>query len=193
MAQGLRSRPGQTIRRQLCGGPVAAEPRGGGSAEGSDRDSDGRRQQQQPQTPRGFGGPSSRGQVSERPTSTEALLQSLGEVSSTSGREPGSHLIMSDDASAEAWQEVDEKVNQYPILREFQAIGSGGDDFRQAMTAAVASVVGYDIPDSKVSLRWSSKKKYCSVTIGPIEVATREQLTAIYTAMRSDTRVRWWM
>jgi hypothetical protein len=37
---------------------------------------------------------------------------------------------------------IDSRVNVYPSMREFTAIGSGGSSFRQSMVNAVAAVVG---------------------------------------------------
>ena len=146
--------------------------------------------------PKGFG-TSSRNVANADPegdvSNTEALLQTLGEVSQSSGRDPKQHLVLSDDTSAEGWKEIDDKVNKYPIERNFQAIGTGGNDFQLAMGAAVESVLGCAIPRSKVKSKSSSGGKYTSVNIGPCTVETSEQLTAIYQAMATDTRLKWWM
>ena len=148
-----------------------------------------------PRSPRGFG-TSSRSLANADPegevSNTEALLQTLGEVSMTSGRDPKSHLVLSDDTSAEGWKEIDEKVNKYPIERNFQAIGTGGQDFQVAMVAAVEGILGA-IPESHVKSKSSSGGKYTSVNIGPCTVESSEQLTAIYQAMARDGRLKWWM
>ncbi len=84
-------------------------------------------------------------------------------------------------------------MNKYPIERNFQAIGTGGEDFKLAMVSAVESTLGCPVPASKVAVRSSSGGKYLSVNIGPVMVDTSEQLTAVYTAMSSDERLKWWM
>ena len=126
-------------------------------------------------------------------SNTEALLQTLGEVSQTSGRDPKSHLVLSDDTSAEGWKEIDDKVNKYPIERNFNAIGVGGSEFTLAIRTAVESVLGCKIPDNKIKVKTSSGGKYTSVNVGPCTVETSEQLTAIYQAMAKDERLKWWM
>lgn len=40
-----------------------------------------------------------------------------------------------------------EQVNSYPTVRGFTAIGTGGDDFVQAMVVAVESVIQQPIPE----------------------------------------------
>ncbi|CAI0627306.1 unnamed protein product [Linum tenue] len=40
------------------------------------------------------------------------------------------------------------KVNTYPTVRGFTAIGTGGDDFVQAMVVAVESVIQQSIPEA---------------------------------------------
>ena len=61
------------------------------------------------------------------------------------------------------------------------------------MVTAIESVLGILIPPSKVSTRQSSGKKYVSVNIGPVKVDSSAQLTAIYEAMSTDSRLKWWM
>ena len=39
------------------------------------------------------------------------------------------------------------QVNSYPTVRGFTAIGTGGDDFVQAMVVAVESVLQHPIPE----------------------------------------------
>jgi len=41
-------------------------------------------------------------------------------------------------------------VNSYPTVRGFTAIGSGGEDFVQAMVVAVESVIQQPIPQVRV-------------------------------------------
>lgn len=42
---------------------------------------------------------------------------------------------------------VNSQVNSYPTVRGFTAIGTGGDDFVQAMVVAVESVLQHPIPE----------------------------------------------
>lgn len=39
------------------------------------------------------------------------------------------------------------QVNSYPTVRGFTAIGTGGDDFVQAMVVAVESVIQQPVPE----------------------------------------------
>lgn len=70
----------------------------------------------------------------------------------------------------------DAQVNKYPGQRTFTAIGSGGDEFRDAMVAAVSSVVG-TVHQECVAQRPSSGGQYVSVKIGPVWVTTPEQVS----------------
>ena len=47
------------------------------------------------------------------------------------------------------------QVNSYPTVREFTAIGLGGDDFVQAMVVAVESVLQQQIPEVMTHLSLS--------------------------------------
>ncbi|GKC77689.1 hypothetical protein Tco_1128463, partial [Tanacetum coccineum] len=79
-----------------------------------------------------------------------------------------------DDATDE-WLTLDQKVNTYPTVRGSMAIGTGGDDFVQAMVVAVESVLQHQIPQGQVKQKMSSGGKYVSVNIGPVQVISSEK------------------
>ncbi|XP_076911792.1 uncharacterized protein LOC143569875 [Bidens hawaiensis] len=83
------------------------------------------------------------------------------------------------DGSTGEWLTLNEKINTYPSARRFTAIGSGGDDFVRSM--------GY------VHKRVSSGGKYVSVNIGPVRVISKEQVQAVYNAMRSDDWMKFFL
>ena len=95
---------------------------------------------------------------------------------------------MSDDSTNE-WLTLDQKVNSYPTVRGFTAIGTGGEDFVQAMVVAVESVIQQPIPQGRVKQKLSARGKYVSVNIGPVQVVSSEQVQAVYNAMRRDDRM----
>ncbi|CAD6244349.1 unnamed protein product [Miscanthus lutarioriparius] len=70
--------------------------------------------------------------------------------------------------TTDEWLVLDKKVNTYPTVRGFTAIGTGGDDFVQSMVVAVESVIEERIPEGQISQKVSAKGKYVSVKIGPI-------------------------
>ncbi|MED6157649.1 hypothetical protein PIB30_025086 [Stylosanthes scabra] len=100
---------------------------------------------------------------------------------------------VSKSAGYDEWLELDQKVNSYPSFRGFTAIGTGGDDFVQAMVLAVQSVIQHPIPQGCVKHKSSSGGKYVSVNIGPIEVISSEQVQAVYNAMRKDDRIKYFL
>lgn len=71
------------------------------------------------------------------------------------------------------------QVNTYPGHRNFKAIGVGGEDFVQAMTAAVESVLGSPLHEECIQQRPSAKGSYVSVTIGPVRVQNTDQVRQI--------------
>nr|GMD59226.1 Fibrous sheath-interacting protein [Ipomoea batatas] len=97
------------------------------------------------------------------------------------------------DDSTNEWLVLDKKVNSYPSERVFTAIGTGGDDFVQAMVVAVESVIQQSIPEGQVKQKVSSGGKYVSVNIGPIQVVCSEQVQAVYNAMRQDDRMKYFL
>ncbi|KAK7319038.1 hypothetical protein RJT34_03747 [Clitoria ternatea] len=127
----------------------------------------------------------------------DAVLKAISEVSKTEGR-VGQTMNMViggtvTDDSTDEWLALDQKVNSYPTVRGFTAIGTGGDDFVKAMVVAVESVIQQPIPQEHVKQKLSSGGKYVSVNIGPIEVVSSEQVQAVYNAMRRDDRMKYFL
>ncbi|CAN1313514.1 hypothetical protein LINPERPRIM_LOCUS28980 [Linum perenne] len=86
----------------------------------------------------------------------EAVLKAISEVSKTEGRVGQTTNVViggtvADDSTNE-WLDLDKKVNTYPTVRGFTAIGTGGDDFVQAMVVAVESVIQQPIPQKTHSV-----------------------------------------
>ncbi|XP_038713652.1 uncharacterized protein LOC120007476 isoform X2 [Tripterygium wilfordii] len=114
----------------------------------------------------------------------EAVLKAISEVSKTEGRVGQTTNVViggtvADDSTNE-WLALDQKVNSYPTVRGFTAIGTGGEDFVQAMVVAVESVIQQPIPEGRVRQKVSSRGKYVSVNIGPVQVVSSEQSQANY-------------
>ncbi|KAI0516116.1 uncharacterized protein LOC110099438 isoform X2 [Dendrobium catenatum] len=127
----------------------------------------------------------------------EAVLKVISEVSKSEGRVSQTTNVIiggtvKDDATNE-WLALDQKVNSYPTVRGFTAIGTGGDDFVNAMVVAVESVLHEPIPEDRVTHKLSSRGKYVSVNIGPIRVVSSEQVQAVYNAMRRDERMKYFL
>ncbi|PSS13680.1 Fibrous sheath-interacting protein [Actinidia chinensis var. chinensis] len=127
----------------------------------------------------------------------EAVLKAISEVSKTEGRVGQTTNVViggtvTDDSTNE-WVALDQKVNSYPTVRGFTAIGTGGDDFVQAMVVAVESVLQQPIPEGRVKHKLSSRGKYVSVNIGPVQVVSSEQVQAVYNAMRRDDRMKYFL
>ncbi|KAL0050214.1 hypothetical protein WJX82_006610 [Trebouxia sp. C0006] len=144
----------------------------------------------------GFGKPLSSQQKKQKlqvSNTADALLRSLGEVSSSSGRDAGSkNLVLGTSDSVAKWRQLDEKVNQYPGHRDFKAIGSGGEDFKQTIVRAVEDVVG-PVKEDRVVQRPSSQGKFISITLKDVKVHNPDQVLAVYEAMRRDKRLRYYL
>lgn len=67
------------------------------------------------------------------------------------------------------------QVNQYPGERDFKAIGSGGDDFKQNIVEAVEAIVG-PVRKDRIMQRPSSKGKFISVTLQNVKVQNPDQV-----------------
>ncbi|CAI5981184.1 unnamed protein product [Closterium sp. NIES-65] len=104
---------------------------------------------------------------------------SAAEVSRMAGRQARTtNVVMGGTATeyGDDWLELDKKVNTYPSLRDFTAIGSGGEDFAVAMVLAVQSVLPKDVPELQVVTRESATGRYISVKIGPVRMDSSEQV-----------------
>ncbi|KAI3837224.1 hypothetical protein MKX03_031526 [Papaver bracteatum] len=127
----------------------------------------------------------------------EAVLKAISEVSRTEGRIGQTTNVViggtvTDDSTNE-WVALDQKVNTYPTVRGFTAIGTGGEDFVHAMVVAVESVLQEPIPEGIVKQKISSGGKYVSVNIGPVHVISSEQVQAVYNAMKRDVRMKYFL
>eukprot|EP00242_Pyramimonas_sp_CCMP2087_P005498 CAMPEP_0198209398 /NCGR_PEP_ID=MMETSP1445-20131203/15447_1 /TAXON_ID=36898 /ORGANISM="Pyramimonas sp., Strain CCMP2087" /LENGTH=118 /DNA_ID=CAMNT_0043883165 /DNA_START=328 /DNA_END=684 /DNA_ORIENTATION=- len=113
-------------------------------------------------------------------------------LSKATGREMKTkNLVMGLDDGDGAWERIDAKVNEYPCQRKFQAIGPGGDDFVKSMVETVARALNVIITPEMIILRPSSKGKYISVNIGPVTVRSGDEVQAVYTEMKKDSRVKY--
>ncbi|GJP39804.1 hypothetical protein CLOM_g24144 [Closterium sp. NIES-68] len=134
--------------------------------------------------------------VSEGSPPQDVLLKAVSEVSRMAGRQARTtNMVLGGTASeyGDDWLELDKKVNTYPSLREFTAIGSGGGDFAVAMVLAVQSVIPTDTPELQVVTRESATGRYISVKIGPVRMDSSEQVRAVYQAMKQDPRMRYFL
>lgn len=144
---------------------------------------------------------SSRGESSEEgeeegPPPQEAVLKAISEVSKVDGRfAKTTNLVIGGTESpyGEDWLSLDKKVNRYPSLRGFTAIGTGGDDFVHSMVVAVESVLLTSIPEGRVRQRESAQGRYISVKIGPLRVESSIQVREIYQAMKRDVRMKYFL
>ncbi|KAG1678023.1 hypothetical protein FOA52_000819 [Chlamydomonas sp. UWO 241] len=102
-------------------------------------------------------------------------------------------IVLGGDGSLEGWLAVDKKVNKYPSVRLFTAIGTGGDEFRASMVQAVEAAVGPGRlqPDS-VTDRPSSGGAYLAVKIS-VTVQSPDEVVVIYSNIKKDTRLKWCM
>lgn len=127
----------------------------------------------------------------------DTVLEALSEVAKAEGRvAQTTNIVMGGTVSGtsdEEWKVLNEKVNSYPTTVNFTAIGSGGDDFVQAMVRAVESVLQCPIPEEEIKLSMSSKGKYVSVRIGPVAVDSSDQVQAVYRAMKQDDRMKYYL
>ncbi|KAK7387586.1 hypothetical protein VNO78_28493 [Psophocarpus tetragonolobus] len=127
----------------------------------------------------------------------EAMLKAISEVSKAEGRVgKTTNMVIGGtvtDDSTNEWLTLDQKVNSYPTVRGFTAIGTGGEDFVQSMVVAVESVIQHPIPQGHVKQKLSARGKYVSVNIGPVQVVSSEQVQAVYNAMRRDDRMKYFL
>ncbi|XP_057529175.1 uncharacterized protein LOC130807838 isoform X3 [Amaranthus tricolor] len=93
----------------------------------------------------------------------EAVLKAISEVSKTEGRVGQTTNVViggtvTDDSTNE-WLDLDQKVNSYPTVRGFTAIGTGGEDFVHSMVVAVESVLQQPIPELTTRMREMETRK----------------------------------
>lgn len=122
----------------------------------------------------------------------DAVIKTLAGISKAQGRDvlqTGRNLVLAGD---ESWDELDQKVNSYPLVREFKCIGSGGEDFVTSLLAAAVEVTQRPLRREEVVVRFSRNRNYQSVSIW-IEVMSGEEVKAVYAALRKDPRLRYFL
>ncbi|XP_027921637.1 uncharacterized protein LOC114179481 isoform X2 [Vigna unguiculata] len=121
--------------------------------------------------------PSSHHQEDPPPDTVFKAISEVSKVEESVGQTTNVVIgtTVTDDSNKE-WLALDEKVNSYPTVRGFTAIGTGGEDFVHAMVVAVESVIQQPISQGYVKQKLSSGGKYVSVNIGPIQVVSSEQV-----------------
>ena len=104
---------------------------------------------------------------------TEALIDAMDSAAKLRNRDSGGKVttVMGSDAGAGGlganmtWKELDERVNEYPSDRKFQAIGEGGDAFVAEVVGLVEGALGRPVDPAQVTSRPSKKGKYVSASV----------------------------
>lgn len=125
----------------------------------------------------------------------DAVIQTLAGLSKAQGRDvsqSGRNLVLGLDGDDQTWDELDQKVNVYPLVREFKCIGSGGEDFVTTLLASAVEVTQRPLRREEVVVRQSSKGNYQSVCIY-IEVMSGNEVKAVYAALKKDTRLKYFL
>ena len=90
------------------------------------------------------------------------------------------------------WEELDEKVNTYPMDRKFQAIGEGGQSFIDEVVALIEKALGRSVPSGNVTTRPSKKGKYVAVNV-TVRLENGSEVLEVYGALKSCERVKWFL
>ena len=130
---------------------------------------------------------------------TEVLIDAMGTASKLRGRNSKGKVttVMGDGASLGgnlSWEELDEKVNEYPMDRKFQAIGEGDDAFVQRIVGMIEEALGrpVDNPDTNVTSRPSSKGKYVSANV-TVRLENGNEVIAVYEKLKACDDVKWYL
>jgi putative lipoic acid-binding regulatory protein len=123
----------------------------------------------------------------------------MGTASKLRGRNSKGKVttVMGDGASLGgnlSWEELDEKVNEYPMDRKFQAIGEGDDAFVQRIVGMIEEALGrpVDNPDTNVTSRPSSKGKYVSANV-TVRLENGNEVIAVYEKLKACDDVKWYL
>ena len=93
---------------------------------------------------------------------------------------------VADSHSGHVTAQSDIQVNQYPGRRDFKAIGSGGEDFKQTIVRAVEDVVG-PVKEDRVVQRPSSQGKFISITLKDVKVQNPDQVCRQAASLQTTT------
>lgn len=88
---------------------------------------------------------------------------------------------------------MDQAVNEYPCERVFTAIGEATPGFQENMIACVEKALNFQVHPESIQVRQSSASKYVSIKIGPVIVSSGDEVVAVYTSMKEDERLKWFI
>ena len=131
---------------------------------------------------------------------TEALIDAMDSAAKLRNRDSGGKVttVMGSDAGAGGlganmtWKELDERVNEYPSDRKFQAIGEGGDAFVAEVVGLVEGALGRPVDPAQVTSRPSKKGKYVSANV-VAQLENGEEVVAVYAALKACEKVVWYL
>jgi putative lipoic acid-binding regulatory protein len=135
----------------------------------------------------------------EKPA-TEALIDAMDSAAKLRNRDSGGKVttVMGSDAGAGGlganmtWKELDERVNEYPSDRKFQAIGEGGDAFVAEIVRLVEGALGRPVDPARVTSRPSKKGKYVSANV-TARLQNGDEVVAVYAALKACEKVVWYL
>ena len=105
----------------------------------------------------------------------------------------GSTTVMVGADTDEKWKELDAKVNEYPSMRKFQAIGADEEGFVDDIVTLISNALGGRvIHPENVTTRPSSKGKYVSANV-IAEMLSGDDVLSVYQALKSDKRIKWFL
>ena len=138
------------------------------------------------------------GTEDEEPTPvTEVLIDAMDTASKLRNRDAGGKVttVMGDGSSLGGnmtWEELDERVNEYPSDRKFQAIGEGGDAFVAKIVGLVEEALGRPVDPQNVTSRPSSKGKYVSANV-TARLENGDEVVAVFAKLKACDDVKWYL
>lgn len=128
---------------------------------------------------------------------TEVLIDAMDTASKLRNRDAGGKVttVMGDGASLGGnmtWEELDERVNEYPSDRKFQAIGEGGDAFVAKIVGLVEEALGRPVDPRNVTSRPSSKGKYVSANV-TARLESGDEVIAVFSKLKACEDVKWYL
>jgi putative lipoic acid-binding regulatory protein len=130
---------------------------------------------------------------------TEILIDAMDTASKLRNRDAGGKVttVLGDLGQSTlggnlTWQELDERVNEYPSDRKFQAIGEGGEAFVAKIVGLVEEALGRKVDPANVTSRPSSKGKYVSANV-TARLENGDEVVAVFSKLKECEDVKWYL
>ena len=97
-----------------------------------------------------------------------------------------------DPAGSTSWEELDARVNTYPMERKFQAIGVNSDAFVEDVKTMIEETLRRKVHPENVTSNVSKNGKYRSCNVNVV-LQSGDEVVKVMQKLKKDERIKWYL